>query len=165
VIEDGATYAECRLAMRASASSREETNNVVKRSIQYFLMLMMAVGVVTVVSASPASASGGCGNDPIIGSCIDYGAYGSFAHGDFYMNVAPNGNFKTAKVQFVVNGKAGAFKPAVTIVRGRNTNGLWNVSMASLPISTKSVYFKVTVYTSTGGLYGHYDSPTIVVRA
>ncbi|HWS39231.1 MAG TPA: hypothetical protein VN408_41615 [Actinoplanes sp.] len=95
--------------------------------------------------------------------CVNHGDNGNSTRGDFYINRTPDSSVYYYRSSFVVNNKETNLGGYVRITStGRKC--CTYVSLATLPISTKTVKTRVRIYTSTKALHMTVDSPTISVR-
>jgi hypothetical protein len=136
-----------------------------KKILTYVAAAAMAATGLAVATASPAFAAGGCSStsNPTIATCVNHGDDGNSTRGDFYIYRTPDTSIWTYKASFVVNGVEGSTRASGRITR----TGRWcctYTSLATLPISTKTVKNRVRLYTQSGALHMTVDSPTISVR-
>ncbi|GAB1694145.1 hypothetical protein [Krasilnikovia sp. M28-CT-15] len=123
----------------------------------------VGVALVTVTSASPAFAAGGCNtSNPTISVCVNHGDSGLNTRGDFYINRTPDSSIYKYKEVLVVNGSERGSKTGRITQTGRHC--CLYLNLQTLPVSTKSVKTRVYVYTRSGALHMTVDSPTISVR-
>ena len=135
-----------------------------KKVLNYVAAAAIAATGLTVATASPAFAAGGCSSSshPTVSVCVNHGADGNSTRGDFYM-YRYDSSIYTYKEMFVVNGSERAVSKSGRITTtGRFCCSYTNLQ--TLPVSTKTVKNRVKIYTSSGALHMTVDSPQISVR-
>lgn len=136
-----------------------------KKFMNYLVAAVIAVTGITVATASPAFAAGGCSSSshPTIAVCVNHGDDGNQTRGDFYIYRAPDSSIYTYRTSFIVNGSERLLSGHTRVTRtGRYCCKYAN--LATQPVSTKTVKFRVRLYTSAGALHITMDSPAISVR-
>jgi hypothetical protein len=135
---------------------------VLKKLLRYVLAITIATTGVTVVTAAPALAWGGCNtSNTTVGPCIDYGNSGSQARADFYLNRGPDWSIYYYKLAVIDDGvlywKVGSY----TRLTGTGRYCCWYHNVADLPATYDCVKTRVYIYRADYALHMYADSPTI----
>ncbi|WP_152628669.1 hypothetical protein [Actinoplanes utahensis] len=131
-----------------------------KKVLNYVTAAVVAAAGLTVATAAPAFAAGGCSasTNPTVVVCVNHGDDGAKTRGDFYINRAPDWSVARYSEHFVVNG----VENYQTMFGAVTRTGRYCCSYVTRNRGTK-IKNRVKIYTASGAVHMTVDSPTITV--